>query len=50
MRLKALKGGDLRGNNIKVDLGEIKYAEVTSVCSEKDGAKCRKLVIVVTKL
>jgi len=45
-----VKGGDLRENNIKVDLGEIRYAEGASVCSEKDGAQWRKPVIAVTKL
>jgi hypothetical protein len=49
-RLNAVKGGDLRENNIKVDLGEIIYADVASVCSEKEGAQWRKLVIAVTKL
>jgi hypothetical protein len=49
-RLKVAKGGDLRENNIKVDLGEIRYADVASVCSEEDGALWRKLMIAVTKL
>ena len=30
-RLKAVKGGDLRENNIKVDQGEIRYADVAIV-------------------
>jgi hypothetical protein len=45
-RLKAVKGEDLRENSIKVDLGEIRYPDVVSVCSKKDGPKWRKLVIV----
>jgi len=31
MRLKAVKRGDLMENNIKVDLGEIRYEDVVSV-------------------